>query len=257
MWWLSPYCPKLQVVIFQWSIRSHNADSLPRYITPSLRLTVNPCRVTKRIISTLLAADTFRTAWNVGYKKLPYPTPDAQKLEHAETWFLEWADWIEAIERVSDHSFKSWVPHRILFKGTRQIAQDGDLWCKSTSALEMNQSEIGRTIDKVSCRRVTIDQDEETTRLVALKDEHGMETGEVRTETFTASRGMAQSAARHFIAAQNYMRDEGAIMNRDTKRLLEGDLSRLTSARSTAKFVKLAVDPNTTSVKEFVKLMQK
>ena len=159
--------------------------------------------------------------------------------------------------RVADHSFKSWVPHRILFKGTKQIAADGDLWCKSTSALEMNQSEVGRTLDKVSCRRVLIDGDnDETTRLVAIKDKSGAQTGEVREETSKVSKGMAYSAARHFIAAQNYIRDDDSVETRQTKRLLEGDLARLTSARSTSKLVKLAVDPNTTSVKEFVKLMQ-
>ena len=64
-----------------------------------------------------------------------------------ERWFLDWGDWIEALERVGDHDFKTWVPHRIIFKGTRQIDQDGDLWCKSTSALESNQSQIGQTLD--------------------------------------------------------------------------------------------------------------
>ena len=211
----------------------------------------------QRVLSTLLSADTFRVAWVTAYKKLPYPTPEADKQQHAERWFLAWADWIEAIERVADHSFKSWVPHRILFKGTRQIAQDGDLWCKSTSALEMNQSQIGRTLDKVSCRRVSIDADDaSTTRLVALKGEDGKETGEVRSESFKATKSMAFSAARHYVAAQNYLRDEDSILTRDSKRLLEGDLARVTSGRTTAKFVKLAVDPNTTSVKEFIKLMR-
>ena len=98
--------------------------------------------------------------------------------------------------------------------------------------------------------------DEETTRLVAIRGEDGEETGEVRTETFTTARGMAFSASRHFVAAQNYMRDDDSITTRDTKRLIESDLARLSSARSHAKHVKLAVDPNTTAVKEFVKLMR-
>ena len=67
---------------------------------------------------------------------------------------------------------------------------------------------------------------------------------------------MAYSACRHFVAAQNYLRDEDAVETRDTKRLLEGDMARLSAARSTAKFVKLAVEPTATAVKEFVKLMQ-
>ena len=189
----------------------------------------------QRVITTLLSADTFRIAWHIAYKKLPYPTPQAMKEEHAQRWFTAWADWVEAIERVSD-GFKSWVPHRLLFKGTRQIADDGDLWCKSTSALEMNQSQLGRTLDKVSCRRVTIDVgNAETTRLVALKGEDGKETGEVRTETFSTSKSMAYSAARHFVAAQNYLRDEEAILTRDSQRLLEGDMARLTSGRATAR----------------------
>ena len=54
----------------------------------------------------------------------------------------------------------------------------------------------------------------------------------------------------------HYIRDDDAILTLETMRLLEGDLARLTSARSTAKFVKLAVDPYTTSVKEFIKLMR-
>ena len=145
----------------------------------------------------------------------------------------------------------------MIFKGTKQIAEDGDLWCKSTSALEMNQSELGRTIDKVSCRRVTIDSvEEETTRHVAVKGSDGQQTGEVKVETSKVTKGMAYSACRHFVAAQNYLRDEDAVETRDTKRLLEGDMARLSAARSTAKFVKLAVEPTATAVKEFVKLMQ-
>ena len=116
----------------------------------------------------------------------------------------------------------------------------------------MNQSQIGRTLDKVSSRRVTINQaGEDTTRLIALKSENGEETGEVRTHVFKATKGMAVSAARHFVAAQNYLHDEEAC----TKRLLEGDMARLTAGRSTAKFVKLAVDSDTSCVKEFIKLM--
>ena len=131
------------------------------------------------------------------------------------------------------------------------------MWCKSTSALEMNQSEIGRTIDKVSCRRVTVDADNDTTtRLVAIKGEDGKQTGEVRTENFTATKGMAYTASRHFVAAQNYIREEDAVSTCETKRLLEGDMARLSAARSTSKFMKLPVDKNTTAVKEFIKLMR-
>ena len=72
----------------------------------------------QRIITTLLSFDTFLIAWKTGYTKLPYPTPSSQKETHAINWFLDWADWVEAIERVADHNFKSWVPHRVLFKGT-------------------------------------------------------------------------------------------------------------------------------------------
>ena len=119
------------------------------------------------------------------------------------------------------------------------------------------QSELGRTIDKVSCRRVTIDSvEEETTRHVAVKGSDGQQTGEVKVETSKVTKGMAYSACRHFVAAQNYLRDEDAVETRDTKRLLEGDMARLSAARSTAKFVKLAVEPTATAVKEFVKLMQ-
>ena len=131
------------------------------------------------------------------------------------------------------------------------------MWAKSTSALEMNQSELGRTLDKVSCRRVSIDNgDDKTTRHVAVKAMDGSETGDVRVEKSTVTKGMAFSAARHFVAAQNYIRDEDAVETRETKRLLESDLARVTVKRSSAKLVKLAVDPNTTSIREFVKLMR-
>ena len=92
----------------------------------------------QRIISILVSFDVTLTAWDTAYTKLPYPTPRQLREDHALRWFLDWGDFIEALGRVSNSEYKSVVPHRLLHKGTKQIAEDGDLWCKSTAALEAN-----------------------------------------------------------------------------------------------------------------------
>ena len=70
----------------------------------------------QRVISMLLSYETFKVAWKTGKVRLPVPALREQQDAHAVAWFHDWADWVEAIERVSNHGFKSWVPHRILHK---------------------------------------------------------------------------------------------------------------------------------------------
>jgi hypothetical protein len=185
----------------------------------------------------------------VGYKRIPKPCADAVKSAHAFEWFHEWADWIEAIERVADHNFRSWVPHRILHKGTRQIAAEGDLWCKSTSALEANQAEMGRTLDKVSSRRRSIDLGDAVTSTIVVKPDGSYATVEAKV-----TGAMAMSASTHFIAAQGFRGDEeNRILQRGTNRLVLGAEARSTAPRTNPKFIKLPVDADMTSFDHFVK----
>lgn len=219
----------------------------------------------QRTISTLLSFETFRCAWKTSKKRLPVPAEQAAKEEHALNWFNDWADWVEAIERVSDHSFKSWVPHRILNKGTRMIKEHGDLWARSTSALEMNQSEMGRTLDKVASRRKRIDQGAEVTlRPVKVKKQSEDETVEephfaVDVSKMKVTSAMAQSAARHFIAAQAYREDqENAIEMREAVRLVLGEEGRSTKRRGLAKIEKVitGVDKDADTTTTFLSLMR-
>lgn len=211
----------------------------------------------QRMITTLLSFDTFRTAWKVAYTRLPLDATQAQKDTFACDWFHEWADWIEAIERVANHSFRSWVPHRLLHKGTRQVATYGDLWVKSTSALEANQAEMGRTLDAVSSRRRSIDQgDEKTSTVVVCKDCDGNDSTKVVKAKVTSS--MAMSAAKHFTAAGAFREDvDNRIMQRGTQRLVLGAEGRSTAPRTNPKFVKLPVDLDASSVSEFVSYISK
>ena len=117
----------------------------------------------QRVITTLLSGETFRLACVRSKKRLPVPATQSAKDEHAFDWFHDWSDWVEAIERVGDHNFKSWVPHRLIMKAVKCIKERGDLWARSTSALEMNQSDVGRMLDKCSSRRKSIDQGDERT----------------------------------------------------------------------------------------------
>jgi hypothetical protein len=185
----------------------------------------------------------------VGYTRIKMPAEESAKHAHAFQWFHEWADWVEAIERVADHGFKSWVPHRLLHKGTRQIAAEGDLWCKSTSALEANQAEMGRTIDKVSSRRRLIDEGSAVTSTIKVSKLDGSH-GTVEAKVTGA---MAMSASRHFIAAQEFRSDaENRILQRGSNRLVLGPEARSTAPRTNPRFVKLPVDRDTSSVAQFV-----
>ena len=219
----------------------------------------------QRVISTLLSYETFLRAWKVSKKRLPVPASQPAKNEFAVEWFNAWADWVEAIERVGDHAFKSWVPHRILHKGTRMIKEHGDLWARSTSALEMNQSEIGRTLDKVSSRRKKVDEGAgQTLRPVHVKVEP--EDADVEEPTFAVdtskmkvTSAMAQSAAKHFIAAQAYREDkENSIQMRETARLTLGEEGRSTKRRVLDKVKKTiaGVDEDADTMSNFITLMR-
>ena len=124
--------------------------------------------------------------------------------------------------------------------------QDGDLWCKSTSALEMNQAELGRTIDKVSSRRIGAS---ETVRMAEVE-------GQYVKRTYTTYKGMAYTAARHFIASANFKRDADTLKSRDVVSLVLGPDSRVTQKRITPKFALMPVDEKQTAVQAFVLLMR-
>jgi hypothetical protein len=180
-------------------------------------------------------------------------TPSTEEVEaFALKHFLDVADWIECLGHLSGHMHKSWVPHRILHKGSRQlITTKGNDWVKSTSALEANQAEMGRTLDKVTCRRRGIDdgQEQHTFRAKKAKDGHEV------LQSFKVSKGMAASAASRLIGSQNYQRDdENVVRKRSTDRLLLG--GRTTSPRTGTKLRRLAPDPRATAVAEFMKLMR-
>ena len=217
----------------------------------------------QRVISTLITFDTAKVAWTLSYKKLPYPTPAHLKASHALDWFHAWGDWQEAIERVSNHDFKSWLPHRLIHKGVRQIAQDGDLWAKSTSALEANQGELGRSLDKVASRRRGADHSGQTTKrqmLVKVSDGEEEDSDEDKPEPtwepgkeMKVTKGMAYTATRHFVAAQNFRYDEeNRISMREADRLVLGPEGRATSKRRAPKRLP---DTSLGAVAEFIKLM--
>jgi hypothetical protein len=209
--------------------------------------------VGQRIVSTLLADDSFLKAWRSGMHTLT-GTPTTEEVEaFALEHFLNVADWIECLGHVSGWSHKSWVPHRILHKGSRQlITTNGNDWIKSTSALEANQAEVGRTLDKVTCRRTGIDHDKEQRTFRSKKSEGGQQE---KLESYKVSKGMACSAASHVIASQNYRRDEeNCVRKRSNDNLILH--ARSTSPRTGPKLRKLAVDSTATAMSEFIKLMR-
>jgi hypothetical protein len=205
----------------------------------------------QRVISTLLSFDTFRTAWKVAYRRLPLAATQEEKNAHAFEWFHEWADWVEAIERCANHNFRRWVPHRLLHQGTRQIAEFGDLWRKSTSALEANQAEMGRTLDQVSSRRRSVDQGDERTHTVVICKPCATAVAPSTTKVVDAKveSSMAMTAAKHFTAAAAFRGDEeNRILQRGTQRLVLGAEGRSTAPRTNPKYDKLPVDRDATSV---------
>ena len=198
------------------------------------------------------------------------PPTQSAKDKHAFDWFHDWSDWVEAIERVGDHNFKSWVPHRLIHKAVKCIKERGDLWARSTSALEMNQSDVGRTLDKCSSRRKTVDQgDERTSRPFAIKMEidgqeeslgAGVEAPQMATDTsaMKVTTAMAQSVAKHFIATQAYREDqENCVQMRETRRLVLGEEGRSTKARGLTKIEKPieGVDMTACSMTNFMEMM--
>jgi hypothetical protein len=69
---------------------------------------------------------------------------------------------------------------------------------------------------------------------------------------------MAQSAAKHFIAAQAYREDqENAVQMRDTTRLIFGEECRATKSRGLAKIEKVVegIDKNADTVSAYISLM--
>lgn len=202
--------------------------------------------------------------WDTAYTKLPYPTPRQLREEHALRWFLDWGDFTEALGRVSNSEYKSVVPHRLLHKGTKQIAEDGDLWTKSTAALEANQAELGRTIDKVASRRVGCDAATERTtkRQRRVKPEAGSDSDmseaeedvAVVTELFACTKGMAYTSMQHFVAAQAFRMDgENRLHMREDDALVLGPDARATSKRRLPK--PLPFDERG-AVARFIELMQ-
>jgi hypothetical protein len=210
--------------------------------------------VGQRIVTTLLADDAFLTAWRTGMRSLP-GDPSTKEVEaFALEHFLNVGDWIELLGHLSDHTHKSWVPHRLLAKGSRQlIATKGKDWIKSTSALEANQAEVGRTLDRVTCRRTGIDEGEGERTFRAKKSKEGNDV----LQSYSVSKGMASSCAEHYIASQNYQRDtENAVRKRATDRLLLEPQGRSTAPRAGDKLRRLASSPSATAMGEFIKLMR-
>jgi hypothetical protein len=223
----------------------------------------------QRVITTLLSGETFRLACVRSKQRLPVPATQSAKDEHAFDWFHDWSDWVEAIERVGDHNFKSWVPHRLIMKAVKCIRERGDLWSRSSSALEMNQSDVGRTLDKCSSRRKSIDQGNERTSRPIVKMEldgqqeslgAGVEEPQMATDVsvMKVTTAMAQSAAKHFIATQAYREDqENCIQMRETRRLVLGEEGRSTKARGLTKIEKPieGVDMTACSMTNFIEMM--
>jgi hypothetical protein len=211
--------------------------------------------VGQRIVTTLLADDAFLEAWRTGMLTLE-GTPSTEEVEaFALKHFLDVADWIECLGHLSGKTHKSWVPHRLLHKGSRQlITTNGNDWRKSTSALEANQAEVGRTLDKVTCRRRGVDEGEDELTYRATTPTGGGVTG---LQSYKVSTGMAVSCAKHYIASQNYQRDdENAVRKRSSTSLLHEVGGRSTSPRTCPKLRRLAADPSATAMSEFLKLMR-
>lgn len=147
------------------------------------------------------------------------------------------------------------------------IHEWGDLWARSTSALEANQSEVGRTLDKVSCKRRSIDVgDGQTQRPFTSKDAKKAavdatdldQSMAVSVSKMKVTSAMAQSAAKHFIATQAYCQDtENAIVTRETDRLVLGLEARSTRKRQLPKLEKVApdVDQKADSFTLFLQMM--
>lgn len=145
------------------------------------------------------------------------------------------------------------------------IHERGDLWARSTSALEANQAEIGRTLDKVSCKRRSIDRDDQVTlRPVHVKTEENVlenidVSKSVDVSKMKVTAAMATSAAKHFIATQAYDADvEKAIEMREIVSLNLGLEGRLSKKRSLPKLNQSSVhvDPNANTFDHFLSLMQ-
>jgi hypothetical protein len=209
--------------------------------------------VGQRIVTTLLADDAFLEAWRTGMTTLEPNSSTVEVEDFALKHFLDAADWIECLNTISGLTHKSWVPHRILHKGSRQlITTKGNDWVKSTSALEANQAEVGRTLDKVTTRRRGIDEGQDQRTFRAKRSKEGHEV----LQSYKISSGMAASCASDYIASQAYQRDtENAVTKRSTNRLIIEEGGRSTSPRTGRKLRKLATDARASAVSEFLKLM--
>eukprot|EP00965_Chrysotila_dentata_P067550 2235772-Pleurochrysis_carterae.AAC.1 len=65
-------------------------------------------------------------------------------LDFARTHRMFW----EQLERVTGGDHKSQYPHAVEYKAVAQMAELGDLWCYSLSALEPYHAEVGRVSDR-------------------------------------------------------------------------------------------------------------
>eukprot|EP00965_Chrysotila_dentata_P037668 1252815-Pleurochrysis_carterae.AAC.1 len=65
-------------------------------------------------------------------------------------------DMVEAFERVSIRSHKSFLPHGAIFKVTRDILEVGDVWAVDLSPLELQNAETKRVATSSGSKRLVL-----------------------------------------------------------------------------------------------------
>lgn len=176
---------------------------------------------------------------------------------YSRSLFVVDRNYFEQLERVSLSQHKSQYPHAVQWKAPLQMMILGDLWNYSLSALESYHAEVGRVADKTACKRVLADVGDG--RTLTCQPSRKGEEGPAGLVLSRVETTMAGTIAERLIAAQSLRRDEElAIPMREAMRIeLAPELGGGRSAlpRLHAKMLSIVVDPNTTCVLEFAKLL--
>eukprot|EP00965_Chrysotila_dentata_P068767 2272310-Pleurochrysis_carterae.AAC.1 len=76
--------------------------------------------------------------------------------KHAFQNMRDATDMLEAFERVSIRSHKTFLPHGAVFKVTRDILEVGDVWAVDLSPLELQNAETKRVATTSGSRRLVL-----------------------------------------------------------------------------------------------------
>eukprot|EP00965_Chrysotila_dentata_P257974 6213059-Pleurochrysis_carterae.AAC.6 len=165
----------------------------------------------ERLIAMLLTFDAsfaFRKVMRLRFDAPTSIEKEKRALDFARAHRTFW----EQLERVTGGDHKSQYPHAVQLKAVAQMAELGDLWAYSFSALESYHAEVGRLSDRTGCKRVNADADGKTT-VSSAPVSKAAASGEVkegpsRRVEYATSTTMASSVATRLVAARALSHDD-------------------------------------------------